>query len=196
MCSFNVYSITSRLLVNSNKRNKFLKQCELRKSDSSEQPWVDAGQILGMEGTWQNFCSLTLKPSVSQRFPTETFVVFHSVDYDGSAKNVRQNKNVGLLQAGPGLGEREMWHIRKLPISSYTRMGTTPTHTHTHNSHSCVLDITKTKYRSGGPGCQVLWLHYKTQTGRLSGCSSGCTGLPPSVSLSLHLSMQKAITLH
>lgn len=50
-----------------------------------------------------HFWRLTLKASVSQRFPTETFVVFHSVDYDRSSKNMCKNKNMGLLQAGPGL---------------------------------------------------------------------------------------------
>lgn len=47
--------------------------------------------------------SLTLKACVAQRFPTETFVVLDPVDDYGPAKNVRQDKDVRLLQAGPGL---------------------------------------------------------------------------------------------
>ena len=42
---------------------------------------------------------LTLKTGVPKRFPTETFVILHSVDDYGPAKYVCKNKNVGLLQA-------------------------------------------------------------------------------------------------
>lgn len=60
----------------------------------------------------------------------------------------------------------------KMPLK---KAATSPPHT----SHSCVLNIARTKYRSGGPGCQVLRSHYKTHSCSLSACSSGCTGLPP-----------------
>lgn len=49
--------------------------------------------------------TLTLKTRVTQRFAAETFVILHSVDDDRPSKYVCEDKNVGLLQAGPGLLE-------------------------------------------------------------------------------------------
>lgn len=46
---------------------------------------------------------LTLKTGVPECFPTETFVILHSVDDDRPTKYVREDKNVGLLQAGSRL---------------------------------------------------------------------------------------------
>ena len=49
----------------------------------------------------------TLKARVAECFTAETLVILHSVDDDRPSKNVRKNKNVGLLQAGPGLLRRQ-----------------------------------------------------------------------------------------
>lgn len=46
---------------------------------------------------------LTLKTGVPKRFPTETFVILHSIDDDWPTKYVCKNKNVGLFQAGSRL---------------------------------------------------------------------------------------------
>lgn len=54
---------------------------------------------------WNGF-TLTLKPGVPQGFATETLVILDPVDDDGPAKDVCKNENVGLLQAGSWLGDR------------------------------------------------------------------------------------------
>lgn len=46
---------------------------------------------------------LTLKTGVPERFPTETFVILHSIDDDWSTKYVCKNENVCLFQAGSWL---------------------------------------------------------------------------------------------
>lgn len=96
------------------------------------------------------------------------------------------------------MGLRRMWARTKTWVCSRLAPGwvgekTTKCHTrkqlraYVPTPHSCVLNIIRTKYNSRGPGCQILWSHDKTESCRLSACSSGCIGLPPSVSLSLHL---------
>lgn len=63
-----------------------------------------------MQPTFENCQLRTLKASEPERFPTETFVVLHSVDDDGPPKYVREDENVSLLQAGARLRRKEHTH--------------------------------------------------------------------------------------
>lgn len=64
---------------------------------------------------------LTLKPSVSQRLSPEALIVLHAIHYDWAPEDVREHKDVCLLQACSGLRrtKRESFLFKSLTTTPW-----------------------------------------------------------------------------